>query len=1081
MPPGGNPPPGRPMNMPPMQPPYMGGPPNMMRPPPGAMGPGPGMGMGPRPGMGGPPPQGMRPRPPPPHMGGPPPQGMRPMMGPGPMGGPMGAPMGGPPPMGHMGPMGGPPMGMNRRPPPPGQMGGPPPQSMGRPPPGSMGLPPGGMGPPPGSMGGPPPPGGMGMYRPHPGQVPGPGPGPGPGSSPSPTPPAGRSGAAPLSIYGGVAPSSSSTGPSPPPVPPMPTGGGPSPLAPINYQPRTTHSPASSQPSSSRPSISSSVSSSSTIPASAPLPTLASSPSPSSAPPPPRPLRRENSKPQINYERESVTPPSRNSEITTMPLPTTRSESFSAPSPTKEMPPQPSPKLRTETLTSIRKDTTSPRPNSPARKNSTSSTSASASVPQSAPLPPLPPPTERQETPSPVPPRRRPSGVIASSSPSTTLPPSPVPTHQSVQLITPTRKPVIEIARFSQEDFNYEEYITQNLANSSEEGIRMFLQSMKESKQLAAGDLQENVFKNYNEFVQVSQEISKLESDMQTLRGLLDDLKMASDTLMDDDENFILTAGIEDSAPVVPKRMTVMVSSVSDLTSVWKAQMMAIWEGIEGAQKLLPFHPKRHLIRESPSFVEINPATNKPKHPVHLVLMNDCLLVATRKKKTAAQSKFKLLGERCWPLTNITIEDLKDTPDLRNSFKVINGSEEFIFKTDKGQEKQSMLVNIKRATDELTAKTESGRNRKGGYGALRSTPVRPGMAFGNNTGGPPDPRWVEEFTDELDVFIAQREFGAAVNGIEKAAKMEETRKRLDERVSRLSKAICLDLERPHITKAAIQRDVGWLERLGSLEQAKDIFLLNRSNVLRRRVSQIKSKKDPVMYVEELSVIVFTTITHTAEWFEASFKDPKLTSSLVKWAKQELEYFGDLFKQSVFSQSSFQVTADCLRMSKTQCNLLKSVGLDLGFILDTILVPYLEDTIAEHGSRALEKMEAIVMGDDFTAVPAQEIGATTPVSASMISFYNIVLQFVNSICLIGSLSLYERIEEWTYNLFAVFVERTLESCEAKELDDEHRATAFNNIHFVEQYLIARIIVQLRQCLDRPISRLEDLQEKLRDIE
>lgn len=35
---------------------------------------------------------------------------------------------------------------------------------------------------------------------------------------------------------------------------------------------------------------------------------------------------------------------------------------------------------------------------------------------------------------------------------------------------------------------------------------------------------------------------------------------------------------------MVPKRMTVMVSSMSDLTSVWKAQMMALWEGIEGAQ-----------------------------------------------------------------------------------------------------------------------------------------------------------------------------------------------------------------------------------------------------------------------------------------------------------------------------------------------------------------------------------------------------------------------------------------------------------------------------------------------------------------
>jgi hypothetical protein len=133
---------------------------------------------------------------------------------------------------------------------------------------------------------------------------------------------------------------------------------------------------------------------------------------------------------------------------------------------------------------------------------------------------------------------------------------------------------------------------------------------------LAAEDLQENVFKNYNEFVTISKEISKLESDMQTLRGLLDDLKTSSDNLVDDDDEFLLASGrlevhagcggscssyfalrvllltlsiicllgIEDSAPVVPKRMTVMVSSMSDLTSVWKAQMMALWEGIEGAQ-----------------------------------------------------------------------------------------------------------------------------------------------------------------------------------------------------------------------------------------------------------------------------------------------------------------------------------------------------------------------------------------------------------------------------------------------------------------------------------------------------------------
>jgi hypothetical protein len=85
--------------------------------------------------------------------------------------------------------------------------------------------------------------------------------------------------------------------------------------------------------------------------------------------------------------------------------------------------------------------------------------------------------------------------------------------------------------------------LTQNLANASEETMRNFLQSLKDSKNLAAENLQENVFKNYNEFVTISKEISKLESDMQTLRGLLDDLKSTSDNLVDDDDEFLLTAG----------------------------------------------------------------------------------------------------------------------------------------------------------------------------------------------------------------------------------------------------------------------------------------------------------------------------------------------------------------------------------------------------------------------------------------------------------------------------------------------------------------------------------------------------------
>ncbi|KAG0209944.1 exocyst complex component exo84 [Mortierella sp. GBA30] len=1022
----------------------MGGPgPNGMYPPPhGGMGGQMGGQMGPP--MGGNYPPNMRPPPNMAPMGGPmskngPP---RPMGGPMPMGGPI--PMGGPMPMGGQMPMGQRPMGQR---PMGGPMGGP---MMGRPgPPPNMGGPPRPNGGNPGYRPGPPPGQGPGMGM-GPGMGSGIGPGgmgAGPGQGPGPLP----SSTAHLSIYGGMgSPSASPT--------PSANSHAPSPMAPIPYQPKTSHAPSPT----ARPALTSTPIVLPVSHGSGPGSGSGSTVSPSPTPVPPRPLRRENSSSNVRKDSPQSSA-GRNLNIDASSNPSQVRNEIATPLPSP----------------GIRKDTSPiPSPKPPVRRDTASSLKSQK---ESSPMPrtvaPVP---QRKETPpqplQPQQPMRK--NLISMSSP------SPSATGRLPDVTE--RRPVVEIGQFAKEGFNHEEYLTQNLANASEETVRSFLQSLKDSKSMAAEDLQENVFKNYNEFVTISKEISKLESDMQTLRGLLDDLKTASDNLVDDDDEFLLTAGIEDSAPVVPKRMTVMVSSMSDLTSAWKAQMMALWEGIEGAQKMLPYHPKRHLIRESPSFVEVNTLTNKIKHPVHIVLMNDTILIATRKKKTAAHSKYKLLGDRCWPLTEITIEDMKDTAEIRNAIKITHGSEVFVYKTEKGQEKQTMLVNAKRTTDEMLAKASDSRN-KGMFGFAPAMPSRAGMRFRTSIGhNQAESRWLAEFTDDLDVLIAQREFDGAVASIEKATvmlsqltlpagKMEDTRKRLDERISRLSRAIIVDLGHTHITNAAIQRNVAWLERLGCLDQARDVFLSNRTKVNRTRMSQVKAKRDPTVHIEELAMIVFTTIKNTSEWFELAFVDPKMTSALVKWAKQEIEYFADIYKDIVFGnqrQSNFQVIADCFKVAQEHCNMLTDVGLDLAFVLEGVLLPYLTETIADHESRCLDRMDAIIEHDDFAAMSGEELGSATPLSASMIAFYTVMLQFVNNICLIGSLTLYSRIVDSVAILFKAYVNRTIQVYEEKGMTDDQ---------FISESFISRVIVQLRHRFDRPIPELEAVREELGGVE
>ena len=49
-------------------------------------------------------------------------------------------------------------------------------------------------------------------------------------------------------------------------------------------------------------------------------------------------------------------------------------------------------------------------------------------------------------------------------------------------------------------------------------------------------------------------------------------------------------------------------------------------------------------------------------------------------------------------------------------------------------------------------------------------------------------------------------------------------------------------------------------------------------------------------------------------------------------------------------------------------------MDLGFVLEADVMPYLIETIAEHERRCLERMETIIERDDFAAMSGEELGA-----------------------------------------------------------------------------------------------------------
>ena len=101
-------------------------------------------------------------------------------------------------------------------------------------------------------------------------------------------------------------------------------------------------------------------------------------------------------------------------------------------------------------------------------------------------------------------------------------------------------------------------------------------------------------------------------------------------------------------------------NSIADVNALYRVQLEALWSSVEGAQKFLPAVPGRHLQAESTTFVELHPATYRPRQPVHLFLLNDSLLVAVKKRTGMGSSKVKLVAVQCFSLSEIAVIDLKD-------------------------------------------------------------------------------------------------------------------------------------------------------------------------------------------------------------------------------------------------------------------------------------------------------------------------------------------------------------------------------------------------------------------------------------
>lgn len=490
-------------------------------------------------------------------------------------------------------------------------------------------------------------------------------------------------------------------------------------------------------------------------------------------------------------------------------------------------------------------------------------------------------------------------------------------------------------------NLQHERYVADLLSNASEQDIQEYQTNLQQLKNRNSTDLQQSVYQNRTQFIKISKEAEKLKAEMAILQTLMSEL---TGTLgHGNSANFNIAISPDLNEPSSQPRRNVNRSSVANLEQMWNIQLQALWKNVEKSQKFLPAVPGRHIVAETGNWIELDSATWKPKRPVHIVLLNDHLLVASKKRKRVdpnvpqqGPAPTKLVAEECWSLQDIEIIDMAaniatekpsaaEEKAIASALAIRSGGNSFTYRHEKRDEKakNGLLMALRKATEDVrkATKTQEEQNNTQteslNYFASRdpasatntefiesinSAKEKPEVLF-EVDGRQQNFRWIEGQIDDLDIEISMQRFPEAVEKVEKLRKIAKGLKnnsivqeligmKVDERAAKLATVLCRELVETPSFQEATKRTTQYLIRLGFEDRAREIYLNARSETLSKRARQCVFEGDLHRYVFSISFVYFTIVKNTVLTYQASFA-PATISACIKWANDHLKTFNVL--------------------------------------------------------------------------------------------------------------------------------------------------------------------------------------------
>lgn len=493
---------------------------------------------------------------------------------------------------------------------------------------------------------------------------------------------------------------------------------------------------------------------------------------------------------------------------------------------------------------------------------------------------------------------------------------------------------------------------------SSQDGEDMLLET-KQNVQILADEtaqaLKKNVYKNYSQFIETAKEISVLEGEMYQLSHMLTEQKSLMSSMMEMSlisDKAIVDEPEEDKEQENPEEDS-------------RRNLAFLLEKVEGCSSVTEV-PGRQLIHNG-ELIELDSETFTCNRPVHAFLLNDSLMIASLLPHRRGPVRFKF--QELYELDSLAVVNVRDVDTVKNAFKILKFPESRIYQTDSTKAKRQWLDIL-----EDSKKKKAARDKQKKEAALRLSEQQAAQSTDDSEPATPfedeeisviqqqqdemersvlNTDWIQELPEDLDMCIAQRDFEGAVDRVERVNEflkdcprtpaLKEFKARIDHRIKQLTEGLMSELQvTPERSlrggPRAARRAVAQLIRLGKSAQACELFLNNRSAIIKYNIRQLKFEGSTTLYIKRLCTGFFSSLSETGREFMKAFpKNYGCYSAIVVWSHRELKIFVEMFKRQVFGgKSNLSTIAECVSLARQHCQELHSIGLDLSFTLDVFI-------------------------------------------------------------------------------------------------------------------------------------------------